>query len=212
MGKKGVGTTQGLVCPCHIHSAGVPWSVQVQWVHWGAGNGNGLKVPTNTSTGTKSSVHANPAVTCLQDGLGGSMRKHPNALSSSRFGRHDAAGQGAEDTGQGVQPCCCGECCCALSFACWRVPWQGALGSLRIPWEGGPHSQLSRSPLLPDVALLRRSPWVSCSSERSKNRADLLHAFVAVPSQRGVHLIEQSRVKFQADRKVGCVFDVTPFF
>lgn len=45
--------------------AGVPWSVRVQWEHWGAGNGNGLKVPMNTSTGTKSSVHANLGITCL---------------------------------------------------------------------------------------------------------------------------------------------------
>lgn len=36
-----------------------------------------------------------------------------------------------------------------------------------IPWERGPCSQLSRSerPLLPTIALLLCSPWLSCSSK-----------------------------------------------
>ncbi|XP_059685220.1 DNA repair protein RAD51 homolog 4 isoform X1 [Gavia stellata] len=46
----------------------------------------------------------------------------------------------------------------------------------------------------------------------SKNRADLLPAFIAVLSQHGIHSIEQGRVKYgQMERLFVFIFDVTPF-
>lgn len=46
----------------------------------------------------------------------------------------------------------------------------------------------------------------------SKNRADLLPAFIAVPSQQGIHSIEQGRVKYrQIEMLFVFIFDITPF-
>lgn len=90
----------------------------VQRVQWGAGNG--VKVPFSTVP----RAPTNLGVTCLQGapwGLFPVFWLEPPAapcLFLSRLGHHDAAGQGAEDAGQGVQPCGGGECCCALSFMC----------------------------------------------------------------------------------------------
>ena len=184
----------------------------MQWVYWGAGNGNRLKVSMSTSTGTKSHAHATLDVTCLQDALWGLVPKHPNALSSSRFGHHDAASQGAEDTGQGVQPCRCGECCCALSFACWCVPWRGALERLWSPWEGGPDSQLSRSKgpvshcaLLPDVALLLCSPQMSCSSKCGA-RTGLICCLLLLLSSANKAFTRLSKVELSTDRLKGWLY------
>lgn len=168
-----------------------------------------MKVSVNTSAGTESSAHANPDVSCFQDALWGLITRQPNALSCSRSGPHDAALQGAEDPGQGVQPCCCGECCFALSSVCWCVV-RSRGEALEPVGEGTPLSaNRSQRPELPSALLPDIS--AACRCLVPSMGQDLMCCLLLLLSS-ATHWIEQGRVKYrQIERLVVFIFDMTPF-
>lgn len=103
--------------------------------------------------------------------------------------------------------------CLILCVRCVRC--QGALLRLWSHREGGPYSQLSSRTRCSAPRCSSASPQptdVLFQQVWSKNRADLLPAFIAVLSKQGIHLIEQGRVKYRwIERLYVFIFDITPF-